>query len=87
MAKKKVTRINPRRFYTLGEIVRLGLIDGATTVPIISRLVRSDLILPVDQRVLNAARVPRGVNGVQYQVQGRNIIKFLANLDDAKRNN
>lgn len=82
---KKQQKIEPKRFYSLGEVVRLGLIPGVTTIPIASRLVRNDMILPRGQRVLDAVRITRGVKGIQYQVQGSNIIQFLVKLDDEQK--
>lgn len=79
MSKKKVqTPIDPKRFYTLGEIVREGLIPGMDTIPKMSRLVYSDLRT---NKILNAMIVPRGRN-VSYQIRGSNIINYLTQTDD-----
>lgn len=80
--KKNEQTIDPKKFYTLGEIVREGLIPGVTSIPIASRLIATDL---KTNKVLRGVRVPRGFAGVQYKVRGSNIIKFLTNLDDEKR--
>lgn len=78
---KKNSKIDHKKFYTLGEIVREGLIPGIDTIPKASRLVRTD---EFSIKILNAVRTPRGLNGVQYQVRGENIIKFLVYLDEQK---
>lgn len=74
--------IKPKHFYSLGEIVREGLIPGIDTIPKASNLVKTDLLT---NKILEAVRIARGAKGVQYQVRGSNIIKFLTNLDDEKR--
>ena len=78
MAKVKEKSIDPKRFYTLGEIVREQLIPGVSSVMIASRLVRNKRI--------EGVKVPRGFAGVQYKVQGKAIINFLVILDDEKGN-
>ena len=75
----KTTPIDPKRFYTLGEIVREGIIPGMDTIPKMSRLVRSDLLF---NKVLGAQIVPRGERGVQYKVRGSNIIKYLTQIEN-----
>lgn len=77
----KEISINPRKFYSLGEIVRGRMIPGVTTIPIASRLVRSD---GLRNKILNAITLKRGVNGIQYQVKGSNIIKYLVLKDEQK---
>ena len=76
---KKETPIDPKRFYTLGEIVREGIISGIDTIPKASRLVQTDAIT---NKVLRAQRLPRGEFGVQYKVRGSNIIQFLIQRDN-----
>ena len=78
---KKVKQIDAKKFYTLGEIVREKLIPGVTNTMIASRLIQTDL---KRNKVLNGARVSRGLFGVQYKVQGKNIIKYLVQLDEQK---
>lgn len=77
MSKRKEKTIDPKRFYTLGEIVRERLIPGVTGVPIASRLVQSGRMVGM--------RVTRGFAGVQYKVKGSSIIQFLVDLEDEKR--
>lgn len=78
--KNKV--IDASKFYTLGEIVREGLIPGIDTVIKASSLIKTDAFTV---KVLNGSLVSRGKNGVQYQVKGSNIIKYLALKDEQKK--
>lgn len=77
MAKEKP--IDSARFYSLGEIVREGLIPGIDTIPKASRLVQTDKFR---SKILKATMVARGANGVQYKVRGENIIKYLTLKDE-----
>lgn len=70
--------IDPKRFYSLGEIVRQGLIPGVDNIPTASRLVNNDLLF---NKVLQAKRV-LSVNGhVQYKIKGSNIINYLVQTE------
>lgn len=80
---KEEKTIDPKKFYTLGEIVREGLIPGVTNVPAASNLVKTD---KMTRKILNGTIVTRGLKGMQYKIKGENIIKFLAILDDEKGN-
>jgi hypothetical protein len=75
----KSQTIDPKRFYSLGEIVREGIIPGVDTIPKASRLIHTDALT---NKVLRAQRLPRGEFGVQYKVRGSNIISYLAQRDD-----
>lgn len=78
-----VKKIDGSKIYSLSEIVREGLIPGIDNIVKASRLVKAD---KKTNKVLNASRVPRGENGVQYKVKGENIIKYLVYLDEQKEN-
>jgi len=67
--------IDPDRFYSLSEIVKLGLIPSIDNVVKASRLVQSDKMI---NKILNATAVKRGEKGIQYKVKGANIINYLA---------
>lgn len=77
---KKEKTIDPTKFYSLGEIVRDGLIPGIDTIPKASRLVITD---KVRNKILRGVVVPRGRN-VMYKVKGENIIIYLAHKDEQK---
>lgn len=70
---KTNTVIDPKRFYSLGEIVREGLIPRIDTIPKASRLVQSYQYA----KVFKARMVVRGARGVQWKVRGQNIINYL----------
>lgn len=70
--------IDPRRFYSLGEIVREGLIPGIDTVHKAARLARNDLLF---NKVLKAQMVATSGGHVSYKVRGSNIINYLAQHD------
>ena len=72
-----MTRIDGKKFYSLGEIVRLGLIPGVDTIVKASRLVKTDAMT---SKILRAKIVPLG-NVIQYKVKGENIINYLVNLN------
>ena len=72
-------KIDPRKFYTLYEIVKEGLIPGIDSTPKAARLMQSDAFT---NNVLKAQRVQRGSFGMQYRVKGSNIINFLAQQDN-----
>lgn len=74
-------KIDPKRFYSLYEIVGLSLIPGVENIPTASRLVKFD---KETTKILKAAKVARGLRGVQYKVKGENIIKYLAHMDAEK---
>lgn len=67
--------IEPTKHYTLGEIVRDGLIPGVKNIRQAKDVVLTDA---VTNKYLNAARVPYGDKGVQYQIRGVNLITYLA---------
>lgn len=71
--------IDPKRFYTLHEIVRDGLIPGIDTIRKASKLMQTDA---VTNRTLGARRVTYGEKGTKYRVKGSNIIQFLTQRDD-----
>lgn len=66
--------IDPTKHYSLGEIVRDGLVPGVKNLRQAKDMVLTDA---VTNRYLNASRVPYGDKGVQYKVLGENIIKYL----------
>lgn len=70
--------INPTKFYTLGEIVREGLIPGVKNIRQAKDVVLTDA---VTNKRLGAMRVPYGDNGVQYQIRGANLIEYLVNKE------
>lgn len=67
-------KIDSKKFYTLGEIVREELIPGVDTIPKASALVKNDAFT---NKILNGTQVARGANGIQYRVMGKNIINYL----------
>lgn len=83
MAKVKAKKIDPKRFYTLGEIVREEIIPGIDTIPKASRMAQTDAMT---RKILQATVVPRGARGVQYKILGRNIISYLVQIEDEKSN-
>lgn len=74
--------IDPKKFYSLGEIVREELIDGIDTIQKASNLVQTD---NMRNKILTATIIAYGEKGVRYRVLGRNIIKYLAFKDDQKK--
>lgn len=80
MSKKEKT-IDPKRFYTLGEIVREGIIPGIDSIPKAARLMRNDLIF---RKILNAQIVASPMQAISYKVKGSNIINYLIVIDDQK---
>lgn len=74
-----VKQINGRKFYTCYEIAQLGLIPGIKTPRQAIELAKADKL---GDNYLDAVRVPRGENGVQYQIKGSNIIRYLVNRVD-----
>lgn len=66
-------RIDKEKYYSLGEIVREGLIPGIDTIPKASRLVNS----PTIREILKTKAVKRGARGLQYKVLGANIREYL----------
>lgn len=76
--KRDEKAIDPKRFYTLGEIVREGIIPGIDTVPKASRLVRNDLLF---NKILQAKIVVTTGKHTSYKVKGSNIIEYLVQTD------
>lgn len=75
MSKKvRDKRIDPKRFYSLGEIVREQLIPSVDSIAKASRLVRNDLLF---NKVLRAQVVATGDRILGYKIRGSNIINFL----------
>lgn len=74
-------KINPKKFYTLYEIVKDELIPGATIYNRLKNIVLNDYVV---KGPLQAVKLPRGLNGSQYNILGINIIKYLAMKDDQK---
>lgn len=68
--------IEPDKYYTLYEILNKNLLPGVTTYAQLIAKVKTDA---VTNRHLDAVRVPRGGNGVQYQIKGANLITYLVN--------
>ena len=66
-------KIKNKKLYSLGEIVRGGLIPGIDTIPKASRLVNG----PVTGKILSPIVETRGARGIQYKVLGANIKEYL----------
>lgn len=66
-------KIKHDRLYSLGEIVREGIIPGIDTIPKASRLVNH----PMFGKILNPLVEKRGARGLQYKVLGSNIREYL----------
>ena len=75
----KKPQIDSKRFYTLGEIVREGMIPGIDSVPKASRLVRNDQLFT---KILQAQMVTTEGRHISYKVKGSNIIKYLTFQED-----
>lgn len=75
---KTQTKIDPKHFYSLGEIVREGIIPGIDTVQKASNLVRNDLLF---NKILRAQILQTG-RSIQYKIRGSNIISFLVQRDN-----
>lgn len=69
----KKTRINPTKEYSLGEIVRLGLIPGVDSISKASRLIKNRRA----KDVLQAEQLNLGLSGIGYAVRGSNIISYI----------
>ena len=76
MSKPKV--IDPKRFYSLGEIVREDIIPGIDNIAKASRLVKNDMQF---NKMLKAQMVFTG-RAVSYKVLGSNIISYLVHRDN-----
>lgn len=78
-------KIDAKKFYSLYEIVRDDLFEtGAENLS--SRKTKCRAIITSDKltnNYLNAAIVP-DVRGRKYAIRGSDIIRFLANQDDAR---
>lgn len=75
-------KIDPKKFYSLYEIIKESLIPGADTHQRLKALVMND---SMTNDYFKASKFQRGLKGVQYSIQGINIIKYLANKDDQKK--
>lgn len=83
MSKKvREQTIDPKHFYSLGEIVDQGIIPGINTVPKASRLVRNDALF---NKRLRAQMVAAGGRVLGYKVRGSNIINYLAEQDSWRK--
>lgn len=69
----KKPKIETDKFYSLGEIVREGLVPGVDTIPKASRLVNG----PMTGKILKAKAVKRGARGIQYKIKGINLLEYL----------
>lgn len=74
--KPKISRV---KLYSLGEIVREGLIPGIDTIPKASRLVNG----PITGKILEPLVTKRGARGLQYQVKGSKILAYLQHEKDS----
>jgi len=71
-------KIDGKRFYTLGEIVREGLIPGVDSIAKMSRVVAADRLF---NNILRSQFAPVG-KMERYQIRGSNIIRFLNMRED-----
>ncbi len=74
----KTKKIDPKHFYSLGEIVREGLIPGVNSVAKMSRIVVNDSRF---NKVLRAQFDPVG-RMERYKIRGSNIILYLTQRDN-----
>jgi hypothetical protein len=77
-----IVKIDEKKGYSLGEIVRYELIPGVDSIAKASRLVKN----PIAGKVLKPKVVTRGSRGVQYRVTGANIEKYLLTQNEQKKN-
>jgi hypothetical protein len=66
-------KLDSKKMYSLGEIVRSGFIPGVDTIPKASRLVKNFQA----GQLLKPKIEPRGARGIQYKVKGANIQEYL----------
>lgn len=74
-------KIDPKKFYTLYEIIKDELISGCNTYGRMKNIILNDA---VTGGPLKAMRISKVDDRVQYRVRGINIIKYLAMKDDQK---
>ena len=74
--------IDPKRHYSLYEIVKLRLIPWVKTIVQASNLVRTDKLTNnfLDASVLTSSKGKI----VEYRVKGENIARYLAQVDDVR---
>lgn len=80
MNKQQKVAIDPAASYTLGEIVRNAFIPDIDNIPKAARLMVSD---QRGDKILNASLEKRGARGIMYQVQGKNLIRYIASRQPA----
>lgn len=73
--------IDPKKLYTFYEIVRDGLIPHIQSYQQMKSFAGADKLT---NKYLDAVLVKRGTSGVQYQILGANIIKYLAQVESIK---
>jgi hypothetical protein len=74
--KQKPVKIEPGRYYSLKEIVRMKVMPRGKTYPSVILKVTRELALPSHKRVLRATKVGEG-RSARYAVLGRNLLRYI----------
>jgi uncharacterized protein YeaC (DUF1315 family) len=74
--KKIPQKIEPEKYYSLQQVVDMGVFPDVISFTSIRDRVIEDLMLPEQKRVLKALKVG-DKRGTRYLIVGRNLIEFL----------